>query len=1093
MKNRIIYGTSRTRNTARCLKEINQFLKHGDGENLYIVVPEQFSSYYEKMLVDESEENGAFQAEVITFKRLAVRLFTKNLNIKTKYMDNAGKSMLLYTIINDLHDGFKAFSKASSFPAFSSEVLNMISEFKRYGAKENSIREAAAYADTKLLATKLNELAELYAAYKEKLENSGFWDSEDDLAELAEEISVSKEIERSIFWFDAFDGFTPAEMLVIRALMNKAIAVSTVLCTDSLSERDRSDVFYPVAATAAKIIDAAKSLGIGTEYINISTGDGYSNEQNDEMEHLACNYFKYPETQYDNIPGSIEITKADSIYEEVENCAREISRRVRNDGLRYGEICIVSGMYDEYSSYIDAVFSSYEIPVFLDEKRAIEKHPAARYILAVLDTYIEKYSYDSVFGLIKSPYSFMEIDSVSRLENYILEFNINGVEQWTAKPWEYRPYRCSDPAIIDDFNQWRLEITTMLGPIHDALRNGLTGLEFSKLIYGILEQQGVNRKIDDEAKRAADEGRLEYADELMQSWNILMDILDKITVVAGNRKMTAEKFRDMLSLAFSQKKIGLIPPRTDVVLAGHPAKAFGSNIKMLMILGTNDPGFPGSMIQEGLLSDRERTYLRECGFELAPDTTNQTLDRQLDIYNLINLPSERLYASYSAKGPDSSERRPAAFVERLMDIFPALEIKECSTEWEDTIYTPETGLFCAQNDTSTAKAIREWYRINGIEYVFSEKVEGITDNEFEYYISKLLGDALVTSATSLEDYSKCPFRYYARYILQAEDRREFSISAPDVGSIIHEILRDLVANHILDETRRDVLIEEAGMAFYKISEAGTFNRSNRLSYLGKRIIERSVDAFINIRRQIGDSDFTPVGLEVAFGKNKPIDSPVLEAGQGRVFLKGRIDRVDSALLDSGEYFRIIDYKSSAQNIKLCRIKEGLDMQLPLYLMAYMKHSGTRPAGMYYFNAAKNVVDADYNDNEISIEDKIQKAARLNGYTLSEKEIIKAMDKNFTGSSPNISVRVNKDGKYSGNLVSNEDIEGICRTITRHIVDKTEAIYDGNYEVNPVRYEKKWACEYCDYKGMCGFDKNNSSCRYRVVSETKDEDVEWDSE
>lgn len=1096
MKNRIIYSTSRKMNTEKCITEVNSFLRHGAGENLFIVVPEQYSSYYEQLLVEKSIEKGSFQAEVLTFKRLAHRTFTKNLNIKNKYIDNAGKCMLMYDVINSARDSLKAFSKASSYPAFAGEAINMIKEFKRYGLDDKDISEASGLMENQLLSAKLAELSLLYKNYTERLTQSGFWDAEDDLSELALEIVKSQGIEQTIFWFDSFDGFTPSEMLVIKAILQHSKAVTFVLCADSLVLGDRSDIFKPVIDTANKIISIADELGTSTEIIKVPESDAAFSGIHGELEHLANNYFKYPEEKFNENAVNICLFQADSIYDEVENCALDILNNVRQGKYRYGDICVVSGLYEEYNNYIDAIFTKYDIPVFLDEKRSIARHPVSAFILSLMDIYIEKYNYESVFAFLKSPYSEFKADDVSKLENYILEFDIKGNDNWNLEDWTDIPFNSRDRSSIKNFNRIRRDLTELLNPIFSEFRYGLSGDKFSRLIFDFLEKQHVFDKINEEAKLVENEGRLEYSDELKQSWNILMDILDQVRTVVGEKKLTLEKFRHLLEIAFSQKKIGLIPPRTDVVFAGKLNKAFGIDIKMLVILGANDPGFPEGILPEGLFSDKERSELKNSGFELAPDTASQVMDRQIDIYNLLHLPTDRLYVSFTNQGNDGAEKRPSPFIDRVRDIFPDIELRNTGRSCcDEYILTPMTGIAQAVKSKDEKSPLVRWYLENGYERFFEKQVDSLTEEEYRNVIRKLLGEVLETSATSLESYTACPYRYFAGHLLNAGERRIFSISPPDVGSILHDILRNLVSNFKDKKSAQySDYLKEALKSFGELPISRIFKKNARMDYLGRRIVSRAVDSYLILQNQIDEGKFKPVEFEASFGRNKRLGAPYYQAGDSRVYLRGRIDRVDAAIINDTEYFRIIDYKSSYNELKLCRIKEGLDIQLPLYMMAYMNSTGTKPAGMYYFNASKKIVSADYDIKPEEIKEKIQRESRLSGYTLLNADVINAMDDNISKNSKHINVGINASGELTGKLISDNDISSITKIVEKHIIEKTGAIYEGQFEVNPVRYENTWACEHCGFKGICGFDKARADCRYRSISETKDKDLEWnDSE
>ena len=73
--------------------------------------------------------------------------------------------------------------------------------------------------------------------------------------------------------------------------------------------------------------------------------------------------------------------------------------------------------------------------------------------------------------------------------------------------------------------------------------------------------------------------------------------------------------------------------------------------------------------------------------------------------------------------------------------------------------------------------------------------------------------------------------------------------------------------------------------------------------------------------------FVPVKIEWDFGRNGSAPL-VLEVNGGKIYLNGRIDRIDS----DGNGIFVTDYKRS-QTPSGSELTEGLDLQIPVYLMA----------------------------------------------------------------------------------------------------------------------------------------------------------------
>lgn len=1088
----INYSISKKKNTEMCINEINALLSLNSFKNVILLVPEQFSSYYEQLIVEKSIENGSFRAEILTFKRLAFRVFAKNLVNGSKYLDQSGKSMLMYEAVSSISDKFEAFGKASKYPTFANEAIKTIQEFKRYRISPEILKDSSEKIEQLLLKQKMQEMAEVYTIYEEMIKSGGFLDADDNLMELAALINSNNYFSNTHIWFDGFDGFTPAEMDVVESLMVKTRATTFSFCCKNFDMCDMSDVFYPVVKTVEKVKKASDRLGYSINEVKINLDQPDLCGIPGEIEHLSYQYFNYPGRKYTGSNDRIKLFQADSIYEEVLRSALEISKKVRNKEMRYADISVVSGLYEEYSEYIEAVFDKFDIPVFMDEKRSIAKHPLAVYLLSILDIYISKYSYESVFSYLKSSYSNISDDEISILENYIIQWDINGLGMWVGNDWNYYTDGENNDDKLEILNNLRTKITNEMNPLFEKFKYGLVVDDFISVIYNFLISQGIFDKIKKNASEAENEGRLDYSDELKQSWNILMDIFNQLHIIVTDGKHTVEKYRIMLELALSEKKIGVIPPRTDAVFAGKLNKAYGNETKMLLILGANDPGFPAKMINEGLLTDKDRADISTIGLELAPDTKLQVLNSQINTYHLLNIPTQYLYLSYSTRGTDGATKRKSEFFSRMDDLFENItEENKSNINPDEYILNAMIGLENISCQRDRSENLEQWYKENGVPILTDVHTESIIDIEFKTILHNLLGDEIESSPTTIEKYVSCPYKYFAESALRAKPRKVYEISPPDVGSILHNILKTLVENHINDEVfEHSKYLNEAKQEFSEMKLHKIFTRDTRHKHLGERLIKRAVDSFQILKDQVEKGEFKPIELEAAFGRNKNISAPMFTTGKNSIYLNGRIDRVDGALIGENEYFRIIDYKSSDRPLKLYKINAGVDIQLASYMMAYKMHSGTNPAGMYYFTTQKKLVDADYGIKLSEINSSVIKKGKMEGYTLKNPDVIKAMDVNIDGISDVIPVKYNSDkNEFSSKVISIEDIEFMNARISEIITENTKKIFDCEFPVTPISTDKT-ACEYCDFKKLCGFDIRKSDCSFRQIKSILDKDVVW---
>ena len=75
MSIRLIYGRAGTGKSTYILNEIKEQLEQNLAQKIYIIVPEQFSYATERRLLEKLNTGASIKAEVISFKRLAYRVF----------------------------------------------------------------------------------------------------------------------------------------------------------------------------------------------------------------------------------------------------------------------------------------------------------------------------------------------------------------------------------------------------------------------------------------------------------------------------------------------------------------------------------------------------------------------------------------------------------------------------------------------------------------------------------------------------------------------------------------------------------------------------------------------------------------------------------------------------------------------------------------------------------------------------------------------------------------------------------------------------------------------------------------------------------
>jgi RecB family exonuclease len=231
-------------------------------------------------------------------------------------------------------------------------------------------------------------------------------------------------------------------------------------------------------------------------------------------------------------------------------------------------------------------------------------------------------------------------------------------------------------------------------------------------------------------------------------------------------------------------------------------------------------------------------------------------------------------------------------------------------------------------------------RRRGRETPYSEFDGRLVDGSAILRIADTFGPGYRFSASQLETYLSCPFKFFAQYVLEMtprNDRDELTEDFTERGSRIHDILEEVErAVQTSDGLPRE---EQAIRAIDKLLDLDPDRLSEvdlGLLAIERGQLQRTLNRYqLQIRRYEAESPAQPVPhrFEAKFGQEGSDHGP-LELGPGDrgIRLQGKIDRIDLVETSEGHRFRIIDYKSS-KGPAANEVHEALMLQLPLYAMA----------------------------------------------------------------------------------------------------------------------------------------------------------------
>ena len=210
-------------------------------------------------------------------------------------------------------------------------------------------------------------------------------------------------------------------------------------------------------------------------------------------------------------------------------------------------MAVITKNIDTYSSLCKAIFEQYNIPVFIDEKKDLGSNILVRYVLSLLEIFAKNWSYESVFGYIKTGLLDLDTQEIAVLENYCLKWGIKG-SKWYAKEWNfYNETEEQQKQII----YARDKVVEPLLKLKKQLAGLKTVKEITTGLYEFLVQNNIYEKLEQKIEELKQNNELEIAKQYELSIKILTDLFDEIVLVLGNKNITFDRYAKILKMETS--------------------------------------------------------------------------------------------------------------------------------------------------------------------------------------------------------------------------------------------------------------------------------------------------------------------------------------------------------------------------------------------------------------------------------------------------------------------------------------------------------------------------------------------------------------
>ena len=1053
---KIIMGTDWVTNRNRILTEIAHDVAAGKA-NRVLMVPELISHDMERRLCAVAGDSASRYAEVLSFTRLTRRVADAGGHSVMPCLDEGGRVVAMAAAVAQVQSKLKFFAAIGTKPEFITGLVETVDECKRCGVEPSGLMTASK-ATTGTLAQKLEELSLIFEAY-DGICSHGKKDPRDQLTWLLEELEVGTYAQNHVFYVDGFYDFTRQQLDILSHLIQCSSDVTISLCCDHPSSTLLA--FERPGETATVLTRIARSNGIPVEIIQTGL-------DSDEIGMIAEHLFEGEQTQ--SVLNCLYVSAFDSLYQECEAVAERIQELVAS-GSRYRDIGVVCPNLDEYDGPLNMVFQRCGIPSYLSGTQCILDRPVIATVLSAIDVALSDFDSKDVLTYLKTALSPVNLQESDQIENYILLWRISGMK-WTQE-WQMHPKGLVEEWTEDDrkhlarLNEIREGIIAPLQSLRESLLHGCNAAEQTIALYKFLEQIHLAHRLADLSDKLEQIGDFQNAQVLDQLWEILINALEQMHDILNKSIWDPEAYSRLFLILLSRYDVGTIPTVLDSVTVGGISEMRCQETKHLFVLGAVEGSLPGYGSSGGVLTDQDRSVLRDIGVPLNGGAVDSLQNTFADIYGVFRGATKTVSVSYPGGQP--------SYVYLRLESMCMQQQQQSQNVLGAVISNPKhAAAYLLRNDNAdTADLLGIGAEYNWFDHKRHYN-HGVVSKE---NIEKLYGDQFKLSASQIDVHANCAMSYFLKYGLRARERKAAEVDPAEFGSFVHYVL-EKTASQIVEQGGFKVVSKETALQIASKYASNYLEQhfssldSQRLSYLLHRNEEELSLIVEELWNELHNSEFAPVMFEMSFGGNDDGLSAIhIQGKSASGTLRGFVDRVDTWDHNQSSYFRVVDYKTGIKSFDYCDIINGIGLQMLLYLFA-LAESESRilgrnpvPAGVQYFPARVPIVSVEnaVDENE-SVKERDQSWKR-SGLLLNDDIVLSAMEpENMPGRMP---YKRKKDGTLSGDLADHKQFAMLKKFIFGYLERMVDDIASGNVTANPyTRDARKNACRFCPYGAVC---------------------------
>ncbi len=941
---RLIYGKYIGQLADEVLSEIETQRQKAHFRRAFLVVPDARTLSLEQRYLAMLPEGSLMRAEILSFSRLALRMAQEGAVVLPPLLSPQAQALVLRAILLKDKENYPVLAPLARTSAYLEELRVELGSLRRLGYNAELLAEYARATEAQEgsypSSEKMAEMTNLIAAYDERLKRLGKRDSSADLdflqrllREWAEVGTCPSSLSDSAFYFLGFGenrDFSYQEESVILALASLGMDVTLSFVAD----------YFPASGESVEAGAMAWRQGRRALY---DWSRRCPDARVSRVSRVEPGLASRMEFLY-NAARSVEPSacpESDSIYcrlmaagqarPMLEKVLGYIQYKVKHEARRYKDFALCFCDAGLAERYLPELLEYYKIPAFIDERITLAQTRLFREMTAFMNMALSCFSLSATCDLLRLNSSEEDWEKIDLFENYALYKALDYGKIFTERYYK-------DEGNPDWANVALLVVQEKLQPLKksaEAFRQSKTSGEAVAALFAYLEAAAVEGRIRETYDITMSEGKAEQARALSVAWNSLLSLLEDSLTLLPEGDMQAQEFRELFLRAANSAFIGRVPSLVDEVYVGNPHTSLSQRPKQVILLNPTALNLPGRVPRRGVLSDLDYHVLEKRSQRRLPlRDEDAPFEDSFFIHQLLTSGEEMPMIVRS--------NEDAPLPHFLLALLGLKDYKDLSQAMSRACREDEElRLFSAQLRGQFEKQVKRPETASD-----SIRVTRLLLPE-----TKRLTENKVFSVAQLERYAACPYSYLMQYVLGLTKRSTALMDATSSGKLRHLLLDKLLGeclgseqealmNPGWEERFRTALESDELLRLLQNLEAkeelpevflelGSFGKYTRPA------LQAAKDCAILFSSQFSPGHIWPLATEWSFGKQRN-NAFVLSDPEDTAFsiaLSGQVDRIDQVNHMGKRWLNILDYKSSERKVDYFALWEGLDFQLPVYLMA----------------------------------------------------------------------------------------------------------------------------------------------------------------